>query len=224
MADPRPALLIVGDSHSVALKEGCDALGLRAEVLSFSGNFWHQGHIFLHRSRGLWAKGRALQERITQLCEKIGVTDLVQPDLPILASFGFHLGRMVPPFGFHQHTVSAATFAENPAGHFASRGLVEAYCDQYRHQHLQMLQRLSRLVPTVAVAPPNFFWDDNYQMFFDLLKSKIRASGVTLFDPCETLFAPTGTLPEAYTAADRVHGNARYGEAVMRHILQNDMF
>lgn len=223
MAEPRPDLLILGDSHSVALKDGCDRLGLRAELLSFSGNFWHQGHIFLHRSRGLWAKGRALQDRIETVGARMGVDNILQSGVPVLTSFGFHLGRIVPPFGYLKHTADPAIFAADPESHFASRGLVEAYWRAYRDVHVRMLARLAGLVPTLAVTPPNVFAGDNYRAFFEVTKSMIRDAGVALFDPCEALFGPGNLLPDDMITADRVHGDARYGERVMAHILDTHL-
>ena len=52
-----PDLLVIGDSHSNALVEGCEAHGLTVAMLRFSGNFWHAGRIALHPVHGLSARG-----------------------------------------------------------------------------------------------------------------------------------------------------------------------
>ena len=92
-AENRPDLLIVGDSHSIALKAGCDTLGMDTELLSFSGNLWHLGHIVLHRHHGIWARSPALQHRLQAVAQRFQSAYLPAPDVPVIATFGFHLGR-----------------------------------------------------------------------------------------------------------------------------------
>lgn len=222
--DEAPAkLLILGDSHAVALKAGCDAIGLPAELLSFSGNFWHRGHIVLNRRKGIWAKGQALQDRITRAQGRLGAPNLLRSGLPILASFGFHLGRIVPAFRFQGHTVDAAEFRAAPQHHFATAALTEAYVGQYRDGHVQMLARIARVVPVVAVCPPRISDDPVQLAFLGVLKQKITAAGVSLFDPCQALFAPSGLLPDAMRADERGHGTADYGALVVRSLLDRGL-
>jgi hypothetical protein len=216
----RPDIMILGDSHSIALQTGCQANGMKVAMLSFSGNLWHQGLIGLHRTTGIRVRGRGgWQRRVTDLAAALGRANVLSPEVPVLASFGFQLGRIVPPFGFNGHRADPEEFLAEPAAQFASRALVEAYALHFRQAHLMMLHRLSRLVPVVAVFPPLVFASGNYASFVALMKAKIAETGVPWFDPCATLFPGAPAVPEDYLAADGVHGNARYGaEAIGRMI------
>lgn len=218
-----PDLLILGDSHSVALKAGCDALSVRAEMLSFSGNIWHQGLVSLHRHRGIFVRNRGFQRRVAELSARLGRGNVLSPEVPVLASFGFHLGRIVPPFGYTGHRTDADGFLADEASQFASRALAEAYVRHYRQGHVRMLKRLSDVVPTIAVAPPDVFGAVNYPLFVGIVKEMIRAAGVTLLDPCAELFPGRSGLPEALVAEDGVHGNAAYGERVIGLMLDRGL-
>lgn len=218
-----PDLLILGDSHSVALKAGCDALGLRAEMLSFSGNIWHQGLVSLHRNRGVFVRNRAFQQRVAELAARLGRGNVLSAEVPVLASFGFHLGRIVPPFGFNGHRIDAAGFLADGTSQFASRALAEAYVRHFRQGHVRMLRRLSDVVPTIAVAPPDIFGAVNYPLFVAIVKEMIRDAGVALFDPCEELFPGQGGLPAEFLTEDGVHGNADYGARVIGLLLDRGL-
>ena len=218
-----PDLLILGDSHSVALKAGCDALGVRAEMLSFSGNIWHQGLVSLHRNRGIFVRNRAFQQRVAELAARLGRGNVLSPEVPVLASFGFHLGRIVPPFGYNGHRTDAAGFLADETSQFASRALAEAYVRHFRQGHVRMLRRLSEMVPTVAVAPPDIFGAANYPLFITIVKEMIRAAGVPLFDPCAELFPGQAGLPGEFLTEDGVHGNAAYGERVISLLLDRGL-
>ena len=218
-----PDLLILGDSHSVALKAGCDALGLRAEMLSFSGNIWHQGLVSLHRNRGVFVRNRAFQQRVVELAARLGRGNVLSAEVPVLASFGFHLGRIVPPFGYNGNRTDAAGFLADETCLFASRALAEAYVRHFRQGHVRMLRRLSDMVPTVAVAPPDIFGAVNYPLFVTIVKEMIRDAGVTLFDPCAELFPGQAGLPEGLLAEDGVHGNAAYGERAVGLLLERGL-
>lgn len=223
VADAEPDLLILGDSHSVALKAGCDALGLRAEMLSFSGNIWHQGLVSLHRNRGIVVRNRGFQRRVSDLAARLGRGNVLSPDVPVLASFGFHLGRIVPPFGYNGHRADPVRFLEDGDSQFASQALVEAYARHYRQGHVRMLQRLARNIPTVAVAPPDFFGGINYPQFLATVKTMIREAGVRLFDPCAELFPGGAGMPPEMVAEDGVHGNAAYGARVIGLLLDRGL-
>ncbi len=218
-----PDLLILGDSHSVALKAGCDALGLRAEMLSFSGNIWHQGLVSLHRNRGIAVRNRGFQRRVTDLAQRLGRGNVLSPEVPVLASFGFHLGRIVPPFGYNGHKADPAQFLADGESQFASRALTEAYARHYRQGHVRMLKRLAGMVPTIAVAPPDIFGTVNYPQFVSVVKAMIREAEVSLFDPCAELFPGKTGLPAALVAEDGVHGNAAYGAQVIGLLLDRGL-
>lgn len=215
--------MILGDSHAIALKAGCDLLGLNTAMLSLSGNFWHAKLIGLHQSRGLVAKGGA-QGRVRSVKAKYGLDTIPQPGLPIIASFGFHLGRILPMFGADGHRTAAAEFLADAQTLFVSNALMSDYVDSFRRYHITLLRRIARQVPTVLVAPPWLTNDGNAQAFAAEILSRMQAGGLTTVDPCTALFGQGGTLPEALREADGNHGTAEYGAQVITHLLNQGLF
>ncbi len=223
MADPKlPDLLIVGDSHSVAIKAGCDANGLDAALLSFSGNHWHAGNVVLHREHGLWVRGDAMQDRIRAVRARLGGTGVLRPDLPVLASVGFHLGRLVPPFGFRGHVTRKADFNADGESIFASSGLVTAYAEAFRSNHIRFLRRMARHAPVTIVAPPPLYDQPNYAAFCDAISGMIRAAGLTFYDPRED-WGDGAPLGQEFLAEDGVHGNADYGRLLVGHMIDRGL-
>jgi len=221
-AQQLPDILIVGDSHTAALKAGCEAHGLRAAVLGFSGNLWHAGHVVLHRTHGLWVRGAAMQARVRAVQEKLGGGSLLRPDLPVLASVGFHLGRLVPAFGFRNHTSTGEEFGAGDNRLFASSALIADYAEHFRRPHIRFLVRIARQAPVTAVAPPHFYTAENYPAFYDYLARAIRKTGVTFHDPRDD-WPGNAPLGAEYLAADGVHGNDAYGAKVIGHMLDRGL-
>lgn len=216
----RPDLMILGDSHAVALQAGCAAHGLVPAVLSFSGNLWHQGQIGLNRTTGIRARGRVWQQRVTDLAASLGRQDVLSPDVPVLACFGFHLGRIVPAFGYNGHLADAGMFQSDPEAQFASSGLVAAYAHAQRQGHLRMLAQLARRVPVRVVVPPAIYPSGNYPAFVAAIRGAIAGRGIPLVDPSSALFPGAPVLPEAFRAEDGVHGNAAYGKAAIGLMIE----
>ena len=218
--EEKARVLVLGDSHSVALKAGCDSVGLPAELLSFSGNFWHAGHIVSHRKIGLWARGAALQARINDTLKRLGRASLFGPDLVVLGSFGFHLGRIAPILGVRGHRADGEEFLADESTQFVSSAVVSAYVQVFRSPHLNIMRRISQQSPMVLVTPPRFSHDSsNHQSCFDAIKAGIQAANIPCYDPCIDLFSPGGVLPAAMVTPDGVHGNAEYGAMVVRRLI-----
>jgi hypothetical protein len=222
-ADALPDVLIIGDSHSAAIKAGCEAVGLRSEILQLSGNFWHEGYVSLHPEHGVWVRGKAQQDRVLAVRARLDGRTLVSQDIPIIASIGFHLGRIVPPFGFRGHVTEKVDFDRDTYALFASRGLVEAYVRNWRLHHIRMLRRMTQRAPVVAVVPPNVYSWPNYPVFLDVVAQLIRNAGVELYDPREDVGPKGKPLPKAYLAEDGVHGNARFGEEMITNMMRRGL-
>jgi len=218
-----PDLLILGDSHTAALKAGCDAHGLKAEVLGFSGNLWHAGHIVLNRSQELRVRGAAMQARLKAVEDSLGGGSVLRPELPVLASVGFHLGRLVPPFGFRNHVTETAVFDAEEDRLFASSALVYDYALHFRGGHLRLLRRLSRLVPLTVVAPPHFYTAPNYAAFYAHVSDAIRQTGLRFCDPREAWGGGAAPLGPEYLSADGVHGNEAYGARIVGHMIEKGL-
>jgi hypothetical protein len=212
--------LILGDSQAIALKAGCDKLGLRTALLSLSGNFWHGGFIRMHRHNGLIGRGAA-QTRIEQFKQRSGFEIVPRAGLPVIATFGFHLGRIVPMFAVDGHRSDEAEFHADETAHFVSRGMLRAYADSFRRPHIEILRRIARLTPTLLVAPPLFSQERNPVDFTDAILAMMAEAGLNTLNPCAGLFGAGKAVPEDHRSADGHHGNDEYGTKAMRLVLQS---
>ena len=215
-AEDRPELLIVGDSHAIALRGGCEALGVTSELLSFSGNLWHLGHIVMHRKRGIWARSPALQKRLQETALRLGSDALPAADVPVVATFGYHLGRIVPQFHAGGHCANAAEFLGDENRHFVSQAMLDAYIAHFRRSLVQVLKRMAGRAPLIAVAPPLIHESANYPEFMDTISDMIQAEGIRFINPCDTLFGRRKALPAEFLTADGGHGDAIYGAMVIQ--------
>lgn len=216
-----PDVLVIGDSHSAAIKAGCDANALRAEILAISGNFWHVGAVVPHPAHGLWAKMAAPRQMILAMKERMGGGSVFLPDVPVIASIGFHLGRLAPPLMFKGNVTDPDEFRSDPESLFVSSGFVEAYAAHYRKDLLALLQTMAAQVPLVVVAPPDMDDRPGLRAVRSALIRIYRKAGIHVFDPCEHApFDKLSPLPPEYLSADKVHGNARYGREVIAALLQ----
>jgi len=202
--------IVLGDSHAIALQEGCDRLGLRTAILSLSGNFWHMGLVRFNPSRGIVGRGAA-QARVNGFKAQNGFEKLPHPGLPVIATFGFHLGRILPMFGIDGHRTRQEEFDADCGAHFVSRGMMRAYARAFRQAHIDMLKRLSRQVPTLLVAPPLMSEEGNMVDFRNGILAMMQEAGIATLDPCAEIAGTGRALPEALRAPDNNHGNADYG-------------
>jgi hypothetical protein len=202
--------IVLGDSQAIALKEGCDQLGLRTALMSLSGNFWHMGLVRYNPSRGIVGRGAA-QARVNGFKAENGFEKLPHPGLPVIATFGFHLGRILPMFGIDGHRTRAEEFEEDLSAHFVSRGMMRAYARAFRQAHFDMLKRLTRQVPTLLVAPPLMSEEGNMVDFRSEILAMMREAGIDTLDPCAEIAGADRALPAVLRAPDNNHGNADYG-------------
>jgi hypothetical protein len=209
----RPDLMIIGDSHTAALVAGAGAMGLRAGHLYLSGNIWHAGLVTGHPLRGLTSGKRRIAVAINRVRIAAGVPGLFTPGLPVVASFGYHLGRMVPVFGIAGHTADPGT-----QGHFVSQGFAMAYVRALRGGLIDALVAGAARAPVVVVAPPVVQPDPTAMAMARAVTAHLRAGGVRVVDPRDGMGVAGDPLPDALRAADGVHGNDAYGLGLMRQL------
>lgn len=209
----KPELLILGDSHAIALKGGAEILGIRVEALHFSGSQWHDGN-FAYGENGFEPRGvRAGLAQLQELRDKLGVQDVFACGVPVISTMGFHLGRLVPPFGWAGHHVAADPTG---AGLVASTALAEDYVAHYRARHIRVARRLGRAAARlVMVAPPPAFERPNYGAFRAIVMRQMAAAGLTVYDPAPDLLPEGGILPDAMLMPDGVHATAECGAKVL---------
>ncbi len=216
----RPDLLIVGDSHTAALYEAAKARGLDARLLYLSGNFWHENRMRVHPTAGLSAAyRRPLQRQVQAFAEEAGGS-VFPPGVPVLASIGYHLGRLVPPFARHGHTP-----VDDPDGDglFVSDAFLRGYILHNRGALLRILRRAARQADLVVVAPPLIQTDPVSLHFARTITALLTEAGVRVFDPRQEPDWGDKPLPEALRSPDGVHGNATYGEQVLTRLFDRGL-
>lgn len=212
--------VIIGDSHTAALKQGFDANGLSSEVLTISGNLWHSGLVGGDDEVGISSPNPGAQAAIDAVRARLGGGALVAEGRPVIASIGFHLGRLAPPYAFRGHVAERAEFVADPEALFTSQGFLRAYVRQYRHGLVRLLRRMNRMSKVIVVAPPDVRAAPNYAAMRRCIVEMIRESNIAVYDPCETgRFAMLHPLTDDYLSEDRVHGNARYGAELVAEML-----
>lgn len=219
----KPDVLIIGDSHAKALQQGCERIGIRTMHAGFSGRNWHEGNIGYHKKTGLWMRRAWAQKKFSDMREQLGVDTLAEPGVPILFSIGFHLGRLVPPFGWNGHTVLSENAAATEDRMIVSKAFLEDYIEAYRSAHFKLIRQFARRTALTVVAPPHSFDRENYAAFRDVISDRIRACGATLYDPKDDLTDDTGLLPDTLLEADGIHGNADYGRRIIEVLLDKGL-
>ena len=150
----RPDLLIVGDSHSAALQEAAIARGLRSEMLYISGNLWHENKMRPHPTQGLSTPHRrGLNRRIAEFSAKVQGSAFPK-DIPVLASIGYHLGRLVPPFQRHGHSPDPAHAGVTEDALFVSDAFLLSYIFHHRNSLFRLLRLAGQDANLLVIAPP----------------------------------------------------------------------
>lgn len=218
-----PDLLIIGDSHTAALQEAAVARGLRSEMLYISGNFWHENQMRPNRAHGLaQPHRRGLNRRIVDFTTQAG-GPAFRRDVPVLASIGYHLGRLVPLFSRHGHTPDAAHFAENDGLLFVTDDFLMSYILHHRDNLFRLLRYGAQNAKLTVVAPPMIQTDPVALYIGRRITTALRKHGLTVFDPRDEEDWAGGPLPEHLRAPDGVHGNAAYGAEVLDRLSRRGL-
>lgn len=209
-------LIILSDSHGRAIADGARNLGLNIREVTFSGNLWHECR-FRYGSAG-FSLGRVGPSRqsMADLVAELGVADIMRAGVPVLTTMGFHLGRLVPPFGWHGHVASTEALYENEGALFVSPDFLHQYIDMFRRKHFRFMHQMSRNGKLIVLPPPLIQTRLNYHVFREHIKQRVIAAGIPLFDPMDELAGKDGVLPASLAASDGTHANASYGEKVIK--------
>lgn len=219
----RPDLLIVGDSHTAALQEAAIARGLDSKMLYISGNFWHENRMRPHPTLGLSSQHRrGLNRRIAEFAEEAGGSAFPK-DIPVLASIGYHLGRLVPPLSRHGHSPSPDHVAADEGALFLSDAFLTGYIFHHRNSLFRLLRLASQNANLLVIAPPMIQTDPVALHVGARITRILRDHGIAVFDPREEADWADRPLPEALRAPDGVHGNAAYGEEVLERIFDREL-
>lgn len=208
-----PELLFLGDSHTAALADGAALLGVQTASVWFSGSLWHDGN-FAYGTRGFEPVSAPTGEAgIAKLREQLGREDPFAGDLPVITTFGFHLGRLTRPFNQHGHQ----SFTKNgPEGILsASIALTEAYVMHHRQHHIDTAKHIAAKARTIVVAPPYFTNEPNFGELRTTIIRMMRKQGLTVFDPLADLFGAGNPVPPEFMMEDGQHGTSEYGAIVL---------
>ncbi len=219
----QPDLLIVGDSHTAALQEAAIARGMNAKMLYISGNHWHENKMRPHATQGISAAYRpGLNRRIAAFAAEVGGS-VFQPGIPVLASFGYHLGRLVPLFARHGHSPDGPQTEVEDQHLFVSDAFLHAYIAHHRGSLLRVLRLAAKQANVIVVAPPMIQTDPVALRFADAITEIVRGWGVTVFDPRREPDWSGKPLPDHLRAPDGVHGNAAYGQEVLARLFDRGL-
>ncbi len=211
--DPALPLVMIGDSHCAALYQAAQRQEMPCKMLYLSGNHWHENRIRAHRLRGLWAGYRpGLQHQIDAFAAGLGGSVFPQGAV-VLASFGFHLGRLVPLLRRFGHTGTIETDRL-----FLSQGFLEGFISHHRGQLHRALRHAHQQCRLVVMAPPVVQDDPLALHVTDLVVNMLRRQGLVVFSPQEEPDWQGRPLPAFLRGPDGVHGNAAYGAEVLNRL------
>ncbi|MEF3048249.1 hypothetical protein [Pseudotabrizicola sp. L79] len=219
----RPDLLIVGDSHCGALQEAAVASGLNSKMLFLSGNLWHENRMRPHPTQGLSVPHRpALNRRIAAFAAE-AQSSVFPKDIPVLASIGYHLGRLVPPFARHGHSPDPTHAATEDAALFTSDAFLTGYIFHHRSSLFRLLRLASQDARLLVIAPPMIQTDPVALHVAARITRILRDNGIAVFDPREEPDWADAPLPEHLRAPDGVHGNPAYGAEVLSRLFDRNL-
>jgi len=216
-----PEVIVIGDSHAIALKTGCDALGIPAGMLSVSGNFWHMGRVVFDAERGVRMRGNAaLAAQADRIRNRLGGGPVLSRDVPVIVSAGFNLGRLVPKLVSLRHVSSSEEFEADPNAIFLTDDFLRSYVAYHRDLQIRILRRLSRRAPVTVVPPPLRQASRTMWAVYTAICDLMREARLDLYEPMTDLAEPGQWLDPGYFGPDGIHGNERYGQAVIQKLLE----
>lgn len=222
-ADSLPDLLIMGDSHTAALDMAMRDEGFSTALLYINGNHWHAGGFVFDPVAGLARAGSGyIKRRVARARADMGGS-LFEPDRVVIASIGYHLGRLCPGMARRGHTVDRDAFDADPDASFLSVAMMEAMIAAQRGALWDMLAAISRECVLVVVAPPILSDDPLMHKAARFITRSLRERGVMVWDPREQTGPLGRPLSDDLRAADGVHGNVAYGRAVLDEIFPPTM-
>ncbi|RBI73083.1 hypothetical protein DQW77_09520 [Roseovarius sp. TE539] len=228
---PCPDVLLVGDSHVLALHQGCEAHGIRSTMLKSGGIHWNEGKIRVFgprraRSPFLPALGPSVRNLETQL----GLGDIFDNGIPVIASIGFHCGHLARAFGAEGHVAWPPPDAlpkEDPGDTlFASRSLLDAFVEERRARHFALLRYINGKCRLTVILPPRapknapkFRFRHNIDALTACIARKIDDMGIDIYDPNTEFVGPDELLPWEWVNEDGFHGTPEYGARAVERLL-----
>lgn len=210
--------IIISDSHGRAIENGAKMLGLNVRSVTFSGGYWHKGRFRYNEKGFIPPRDKMARQSMAKLQEELGVEDVIQVGIPVISTIGFHLGQLVPPFGWNGHIACAGELSQDDAFLFASQDFVVEFIDAFRQKHFKMARLMNRRGNLIVLPPPVTFIRPNYSTFRTIIKERMKSMGIVVFDPVECLAGENGVLPSQFISGDGVHASDDYGIKVIEEL------
>ena len=121
-------VLIIGDSHTDTLARGCERLGIGYHHVRASGGAWFESKYAFHPGRGLIAQPGPPKKKLNAVKGEMGVENIFDAGLPVIASFGFNLGMLLSAVGAFDHGIAGP---DGCCGESAQTVLSRGFARQY---------------------------------------------------------------------------------------------
>ena len=219
----KPEFIIIGDSHTKALKDGFDALGIQTEIMQHSGDTYHRNMIRMNYHGKFFSKKKYIMRQFSAMAEKLGMDSLADGTIPVVASIGYHLGRLIPPLWWNDHVLYNDGAKMKPGQMVMSQDFLETYIGQSRVGHFRLIKRMSRHADLTIIAPPPF--DDRYAMraATKYISGRIKSLNVNVYDARQDLCQNGKPFLAKLIHTDGVHGNKKYGKLVVESLLNQGL-
>ena len=211
-------LIVVGDSHARALALGATASGYETLTYANSAAAWRDGVVRLQSDGTLASDRFRARQKIESFAEEVGTTPPLTSGAPVVASIGHHASQFLTEMRIKK--LGLTTVPTRSAETLLSPAFLTAWLEDARRDALDGLAAIAASAPLVVVTPPAFDRNPLLLALTDALNSLIRAHGLPLYDPNETLADNDGTLPAKFAHEDGKHGNTIFGEAVFNDLLK----
>ena len=240
-------LVVVGDSHAIALREGLDELRAKGADLGrhepiVAGQLDH-GYTFLvekfYRARGdaIELASKRAHDSFTKLVSPTEPHILRDDPRRFVFCFGFHPSGSMLPKHWTTHTPSEAHISSKQ---YVSRAALAAFVRHYTRHVLAFFELLQQYGVDFSVAscsrlPPAFlsaFRTDTvaeqeiltyHDRFREAFAAELDARGIRYHLPPPETYDERGMMLQHLASdrkADDYHANARYGAIMMREILR----
>ena len=226
-----PEVILVGDSHTLALYQGCCALGINAAILKSGGIHWNQGKIRIFAPR----RGRspilpALRPDIELLQTRMDRTDIFDGSVPVIASIGFHCGHLARAFGAYGHVAwpppGGLAVSDDEPVLFASKAMIRAFIDDRRSTHISLLRCIASRCNLTVILPPRapknekkIRFRHNIDALTAVIAERVTSYGISVYDPNADFVGDDAILPWQWVNDDGFHGSPDYGKLVMERLI-----
>jgi hypothetical protein len=218
------SVLIIGDSHTRALKSGCLSLGVEQDTLSYAGTSWVDANIRYHPDFGLHSTRRKWVKRsATKFGLKHGHNNMFKSGLPILMSC-FYLGRRVNTVRWngHDHVAKISSFDDDLIP--VSEDFLDAYTSSLKGANFDLIQKILNNGNSVTVvAPPTLSGTALSRSICRQLGDEVQKLGAGFYDPWDDLPGEPGVFPPEFIHKDQRHGNDEYGEFVVQALIDKEL-